>query len=191
MSIKINSELPFSVAKRLGRTIEDLKKEVEITPFELVNKIYKAADFYYKKGLEKRAVCKRGCSWCCYIPVDVSAIEVQYIFEKTGIDANELRGVQPRQKIDNSPCPFLKNNECSIYESRPFHCRVFATLDDPKFCIGGNQNHIISTVESNSGLMIMHNLLLEASNEYNISQFADIRQWFDKSVSLQKKTMLK
>lgn len=33
----------------------------------------------------------------------------------------------------NTPCPFLEDNACSIYEARPHHCRgMFSEVQDPK-----------------------------------------------------------
>lgn len=32
----------------------------------------------------------------------------------------------------NQPCPFLKDNKCSIYEDRPYVCRTYTCVDDPR-----------------------------------------------------------
>ena len=36
------------------------------------------------------------------------------------------------------PCPFLVDNECSIYEVRPLTCHLHFQLDDPKLCAANN-----------------------------------------------------
>ena len=31
------------------------------------------------------------------------------------------------------PCPFLKDNRCTVYEDRPADCRGYPYLDEPDF----------------------------------------------------------
>jgi Fe-S-cluster containining protein len=177
MRLLKSDNVGHAVHKRFKNTIESIQGKDNITPFELVDKIYKTVDFYYKKCVEPLSVCSRGCAWCCRIPVDVSAVEVQYIYEKTGIEAKEIQE-QKRFYPDKSKCPFLKFNECSIYEARPLHCRVFATIDDPLFCIDSSKSHLIYTTKSNNGVVILNNILIEASQSYSGAVVADVRQWF-------------
>ena len=33
-------------------------------------------------------------------------------------------------RVLGTPCPFLKQGECSVYEHRPFACRTHLSLDD-------------------------------------------------------------
>ena len=35
----------------------------------------------------------------------------------------------------NIPCPFLKNNSCSVYEHRPQTCRLFMSISEPQYCL--------------------------------------------------------
>jgi len=36
-------------------------------------------------------------------------------------------------QIRQSPCPFLENNKCTIYDDRPKNCRDYPYLYDPEF----------------------------------------------------------
>jgi len=58
--------------------------------------------------------CKKGCSDCCG-PVPFSDEEWEKVKDK------------PRQKNNSLKCEFLIDNKCSIYEDRPYICRIFAT----------------------------------------------------------------
>lgn len=99
------------------------------------------------------------CGWCCknfgdenhkYLPVfewevksyqdiankrgiKISFKPVQYLLdEKSGIVFIYLYG------MTSEPCPFLKNNKCSIYEDRAIICRQFPLLWTAKLHIGNN-----------------------------------------------------
>lgn len=176
-----NKPLPPGVVKRLERTIyHDLVDLEKIEPSKIVEIIYSTADYYYKHAIQKDAVCKKGCSWCCRVPVDVSALEVQYISEKTGIKPNGLeKGKDWSRDPDKTKCPFLKDGCCSIYEHRPYNCRIFATMDSADFCIDGATDHIIYTWASNGGLTFFRKFLDDLSEvNYQCAGVGDIREWF-------------
>lgn len=72
--------------------------------------------------------CDKGCNYCCSYPVTVSDIEIQNIEEKTGAVRKALIVKQERESF--TPCPFLKNGACSIYNARPFVCRRHVTMTE-------------------------------------------------------------
>jgi Fe-S-cluster containining protein len=72
------------------------------------------------KPFQHLTPCKSKCSYCCNIRVDVSELEMSIIkksSKKQMKDASRGRAI-------GEPCPFLKNNMCSIYDVRPFVCRM-------------------------------------------------------------------
>jgi Fe-S-cluster containining protein len=79
--------------------------------------------------------CNAGCAACCRtIPVEISDLEAKHIATVIGRAPAALRpgrhtipGNSPRHV--NSPCPFLIENRCSIYEHRPYNCRSLAVVD--------------------------------------------------------------
>lgn len=75
--------------------------------------------------------CKAGCSACCRtIPVEISDLEAQHITKATGIASAPLPpGRHTSFDFLDTPCPFLVDNQCSIYEHRPFNCRSLAVVD--------------------------------------------------------------
>ena len=101
-------------------------------------------------------VCTKNCTACCTQNVTMTAVEGETIHrliresgreswfavklqakEKTcrpRMTTNDFAGsclqgedVQPEHYGNMSPCPFLENGCCQIYEVRPFSCRCFAS----------------------------------------------------------------
>lgn len=92
--------------------------------FSEMNEIYAYVD--------KFTPCKKGCSHCCHIPVSVSELEVEYIEKSLKIKRKAFSAYDITQ---NKPCPFLKDNGCSIYNVRPFVCRRHVVLTKtPYWC---------------------------------------------------------
>jgi Fe-S-cluster containining protein len=88
------------------------------------------------------AACKEGCSHCCYTPVPMHYTEAQVIAEhaKQEMTVPDSYVMEPNMKYVGTPCPFLKNDKCSIYSSRPFACRVHYNMDrDESRCVLGNK----------------------------------------------------
>ncbi|MDD3813690.1 MAG: hypothetical protein PHZ02_03505 [Desulfocapsaceae bacterium] len=100
--------------------------------------------------------CKENCAVCCTQNVTITAVEGEVVhrwirekgcelwlaesLQKKGatsrprMTTNDFAGAclqgeegQPEQYGNMSPCPFLENRCCRIYEVRPFSCRCFAS----------------------------------------------------------------
>lgn len=82
--------------------------------------------------------CKKGCSYCCRQgDYPISELEFKYINLaytklnqqiKDEINKN-IKGLQ-KDNPDSYICPFLIDNECSIYNNRPLVCRAFGVLTE-------------------------------------------------------------
>jgi len=97
--------------------------------------------------------CKKGCSSCCDIPVAVSDLEVIIIKEyldKNNIEYHILNPMKKKQEnagkdglvgkeYTGVKCPFLKDNNCSIYSARPFVCRKYIVIGECNM----EQRHIL------------------------------------------------
>ena len=111
-----------------------------------IKEVYKAIDKYFdnapeenKKGIQ----CKAGCTFCCFIDVDISEDEAAIILDycnENGIEIDkvylEKQAAVGRKKYSElSRCVFLKeDNLCSIYPVRPIACRKHWVKTDPSLC---------------------------------------------------------
>lgn len=95
------------------------------------------------ENTETNIVCKKGCSHCCNSRVEISQPEALFIYTymKDILNKEQLESMFDKIKeivnltsqITNQhdynklqlPCIFLNNNQCGIYEIRPFICREF------------------------------------------------------------------
>ena len=98
-------------------------------------------------NVEANIACKKGCSYCCNSRVEISQPEAMFIYTyiKDNLNQEQLESIFNRIKeivsltsnIENQndynklqlPCIFLNNNECGIYEIRPFVCREFHSVN--------------------------------------------------------------
>jgi len=88
--------------------------------------------------------CKKGCSHCCHLNVQLSEDEALLIAEyckesHIPIDRSYLLmqlSVSKEEiwKYPFSACVFLKDGLCSIYEVRPSACRCFMVVSPPQYC---------------------------------------------------------
>lgn len=85
------------------------------------------------------SACARGCDHCCHLAVPVASSEARLIAEATGRAAASPTGDARMSDEDwkaieraalGTPCPFLRDQACSIYSLRPFACRTHISLDD-------------------------------------------------------------
>ncbi|MBQ2611686.1 YkgJ family cysteine cluster protein [bacterium] len=86
--------------------------------------------------------CKRGCSKCCQSgEYPFSKIELDFLmigfYQLSGEIQNQIaekisKIKEEKTKSKNSPfmyeCPFLINNECSVYKYRGIICRTFGLI---------------------------------------------------------------
>ena len=83
-----------------------------------------------------RLACKSGCAWCCHLSVEVTIPEALLVAaqlldpadrRRAAVLANAkaFRGLDERQRRrTGTPCAFLVDNRCSVYDDRPLMCRA-------------------------------------------------------------------
>lgn len=131
---KFNRRLPEKLDAEQHKLAKKLRKPRNDDLFESLRQIYGYLDrvYAFTKGL---IACKKGCSFCCHIQVQITQVEANYIAAHAGVEArqspkNDLIPPAKGSWVDpRRPCPFLKNDECSIYEYRPLACRVHVNFE--------------------------------------------------------------
>lgn len=149
-------------------------------------------EFLYKLIYHNDSIktsCQKGCSHCCHINVDALPFEAERLwalYDRSKDDvvkeqaqhSEENYGVLPREK---AACVFLKDNACSIYDERPFVCRMQLVATPAEFCDtykypGGKAGYVYS----------MKNLILESVLFYAYD-FKSIPKWFDERIQNESK----
>ncbi len=93
----------------------------------------------------KSVDCRRGCDYCCHLPVESCRAEasraLEYAREKLSeVEFGELKhrireaaAAYPlppkRPPAENPRCPFLMNSACLVYPARPLACRGWNSRD--------------------------------------------------------------
>lgn len=157
--------------------------------------LHRAADVVSHAAESTGSVaCRQGCAHCCHIPITITRPEALYISSMTSrpivqspvgvidtADVNDNRHVGvaaedgPWRHHIGVPCPFLVNNQCSIYKARPLACRYHFSLDTDSLLCELSQdgqsidqptlNTLARQVNAQAVLGIAHDV-------------ADIRDWF-------------
>ncbi|HIV70901.1 MAG TPA: YkgJ family cysteine cluster protein [Candidatus Aquabacterium excrementipullorum] len=129
--------------------------------------------------------CKAGCSACCRtIPVEISDLEARHIAAATGRAAAALPpGRHTALGQVDTPCPFLVENRCSIYEHRPYSCRSLAVVDrDALAC--SEENTALTRAKDPRAVPVVMTKMLAFDPLYRditgrkAGSWADIRQFF-------------
>jgi len=139
----------------------EIKMEREFTnihgkPSKVMKKFLKYMDSV-NLIFKKYSPCKKGCSNCCFIPVKVSSLEASLIIEY--LNKNVITNYRQKEMSINDlikknnysffgeefngiKCPFMKNNECIIYDARPYVCRRYITFEDDNKKCGWKEGNI-------------------------------------------------
>lgn len=128
------------------KTIEDINKVTE----SLYKHSAKAIEKFVKEN-KIHVACHSGCDTCCKtIKIEILPPEAFYIVDKIikVLSKEKLNELIEKLKFNNDKainknihdygeeniqCPFLENNQCSIYDYRPYKCRAYLAVDSD-FC---------------------------------------------------------
>lgn len=82
------------------------------------------------------SACRKGCSHCCHENLPLLEHEAERLARVSGKPMRRLPSASFNDMRDGmtathgTPCPFLVDDACSVYEDRPFYCRLLLSLND-------------------------------------------------------------
>ena len=110
------------------------------------------------------------CGRCCKeLRPKLSKEDLQRLADGLGITAKELKHQhlaydndedEPGWQIKDAPCPFLKDNKCDIYKSRPDNCRGYPYLHEADF-----SSRTMGMIERTFTCPIVFNVMEELKEE--------------------------
>ncbi len=87
-------------------------------------------DMEKKEPAPQPMACRKGCAFCCANgPIDVTPLEILGIVNHVALAFDEaamrnlLAAVMADAGRTETPCPLLKDKQCSVYAARPLACR--------------------------------------------------------------------
>lgn len=166
---KSTSNQIYREIRSLNREVFNLKQPIQVNKgLNLLEEYYNLSDRNMKL-FSQYASCHKGCSECCYIHVEITAIEAESIREyiinhftldeinriedkiieqsrhfpnfKNLYSEKDLEVVRSYIQKEHFGCALLSDNgECLIYQVRPLNCRTFLVASDPDNCKEGRIN---------------------------------------------------
>jgi Fe-S-cluster containining protein len=109
-----------------------------------IEKLCETMDQLLEEETSIKPSCKKGCSFCCHIKVDIVVIEGKRLLSK--FDKSLYHKILKQKELSDNDrytkgiskkdasCIFLKDGCCSIYEERPLNCRIYRVASDPLDC---------------------------------------------------------
>lgn len=162
----------FNAFENLAHNLNSLEE----SNIKKLNRIYHWLDDFleYVKTFTQCDKCDGRMIYCCHADIHITQAEAEYLAHHQGLDYD---GGTEFSHQNFSPCPFLKNKRCSIYQHRPFNCRTLHTLDEPWKCYVDVGHFMIGSAQHGYGIDLFGDIadyLLEISDGLK----RDIRDFF-------------
>ncbi len=91
------------------------------------------------KSTASQIDCTKCANCCKSLTVAANYQDTAKLAEATSLQINEFKSKYMKRDFEGDmvfkqrPCPFLKSNLCSVYESRPSTCRTYPHLEKGQF----------------------------------------------------------
>ncbi|HEU0153172.1 MAG TPA: YkgJ family cysteine cluster protein [Arenimonas sp.] len=131
---RMAEEVPLAI-QQLEAGLENHIRQEKGSALRKLRRLYKEME-PVMAALAPYLACRPGCSGCCHYPIGVMPIEADLIASRTGKrlltgGPGARTGTLVRQ--EDTPCPFLVDNQCSIYDDRPMACRKHVALTNTAY----------------------------------------------------------
>lgn len=130
------------------------------------------------EAAEKFVACGKGCSSCCKMNVSVTSIEAERLAALTGRAMARVAYpiVHEQARFAGIPCPFLVNEECSVYDARPYACRAHFSFDDTAYWCHPDRAYVGGMGQLELGGA--KEAYLHIAGRSSLRGFSDIRDFF-------------
>ena len=185
-------EIDVPAADKIEEKIEKEFKIINGSPLEIYRKFIALID-EYNIAFSRYMPCKKSCGKCCKIPVEITDLEkniIKHYLEENNKTKYYNYFNSNNSKISNGligeeylgmECPFLLDNECSIYSVRPYRCRRYIIFsENNSLCDYDSNEKVIGCKHIYSE--IVYNKIINyycEKRKYNVKYF-DIRSAFSK-----------
>lgn len=118
----------------LDDQIEAALSRENASPKSKLGKVYRLADTA-AAAAEPYVACRKGCSACCKMNVSISSVEAERLAVVSRRKMQTLhRPIKHEEgRFAGVPCPFLTEDVCSVYDSRPYACRAHFSFDQDSY----------------------------------------------------------
>ncbi len=153
--------------------------------------IYSFIDKINSEYIKNYVSCSKGCSHCCNMDVQLTALEAIFISNSIGIEARQ----NPLTIGHKSPCPFLsEEKKCMIYSLRPLFCRTYHSASDPALCHTPGAYFVqYGSLETNMGNIVFKGAYEWIQHQNNYAArglILDIRDFFPYSKKIIQSALL-
>lgn len=136
-----------TLVKHTEFCVRDIKKKRNAGSLEILQLAVMLAEQAVTQVLNgQKLPCTKGCTYCCYLMVEVfdhevygivaylmetrSISELQALYTQLVLDAKKSSGASAMEYLElKLPCVFLQDGACSIYPARPVACVTYHSLD--------------------------------------------------------------
>lgn len=127
--------------------------------------------------------CKKGCSHCCRMNVQITPYEAERITSFSGERAATITQSIHHDiaTFNGHDCPFLVNSICAVYEVRPIVCRTHVAFGKSDYaCQPGKTDRLLVPMSRMTGIEEAFYLALGGKSGLVL---ADIRDFFHRKVA--------
>jgi len=137
----------------------------------------RAADTF-SAAVAPHAACRKGCSHCCHISLKFTEAEAIEIGKSIGIPPSSDAADKPERSVENEPCPFLRDEACSIYPHRPIVCRTHFNMDGDDLLCQIVPGAAVPVPYMDNRAILLGTLMVGGASP----RIADVRDWFPKGL---------